>query len=239
MTPLLQIKQLKKKHWDVQLKSELFSDITTTIERPERIALLGKSGEGKSTLLRILAKLEPVDSGQVYFNGKLMNEVDSRTWRMNLCYVAQQATMLPGTILDNLMISSKIHNRNFDENFAKQMLIEVGLEHLDWGKRAIELSGGEKQRIALVRSLLLRPTILLLDEITASLDQQSKELVEQLLNKHHQNEKLGFIWVTHDREQAKNISERIWYMENGKLARDIMTSEFFDEQAIFQSQVKL
>lgn len=239
MTPLLQLKQLKKKHWDAQAKNELFSNITTTMELPERIALLGKSGQGKSTLLRILAKLEPVDSGQIYFKGQLMNEVDSRTWRMNICYVAQQAIMLPGTILDNLMISSKIHNQTFDEDFAKQLLIEVGLEHLDWEKCAIELSGGEKQRIALVRSLLLRPKILLLDEITASLDQQSKELVEQLLIKHHQNEKIGFIWVTHDREQAKNISERIWYMENGKLSRDVITSDFFGEQAIFQTQVKL
>ena len=96
MTPLLELKQLKKKHWDAQMNSELFSDISTTIERSERIALLGKSGQGKSTLLRILAKLESVDSGQIFFNGQLMNEVDSRTWRMNICYVAQQAIMLPG-----------------------------------------------------------------------------------------------------------------------------------------------
>lgn len=239
MTPLVELRQLMKKHWDAQEKSELFSDVTTTIEQPERIALLGKSGQGKSTLLRILAKLEPVDSGTIYFNGQLMSEVDSRIWRMNICYVAQQATMLPGTILDNLMISSKIHNRTFEESYARQLIKAVGLDHLDWEKHAGDLSGGEKQRIALVRSLLLRPKILLLDEITASLDQQSKELVEQLLIKFHQKEKIGFIWVTHDMEQAKNVSERIWYMEDGTLASDVKTSVFLDDQASSPTQVKL
>lgn len=239
MIPLLEVKQLTKKHWDAQATRELFSDITTCIDRPERIALLGKSGQGKSTLLRILAKLDSVDSGEVCFNGQLMNEVDSRTWRINICYVAQQATMLPGTIKDNLMTSGKIHNRPFEEDFARQLIKEVGLDDLDWEKQAGDLSGGEKQRIALVRSLLLRPKILLLDEITASLDQQSKELVEQLLIKLHQKEEIAFIWVTHDTEQAKNISERIWYMEDGKLASDLKTSEFFGDQASFPTQVIL
>ncbi|MEK3980557.1 ATP-binding cassette domain-containing protein [Psychrobacillus sp. FSL K6-2836] len=239
MIPLFEVKQLTKKHWDAQVKRELFSDINTTIDRPERIALLGKSGQGKSTLLRILAKLDSVDSGEVYFNGQLMNDVDSRTWRMNICYVAQQAIMLPGTIKDNLMTSSKIHNRPFEEDFARQLIKEVGLDELDWEKQAGDLSGGEKQRIALVRSLLLQPKILLLDEITASLDQQSKEVVEQLLIKLHQKEEIAFIWVTHDTEQAKNISERIWYMEDGKLASDLKTSEFFGDQASFPTQVIL
>lgn len=239
MTTLFELKQLTKKHWDAQVKRELFSDITTTIERPERIALLGKSGQGKSTLLRILARLDSGDSGEIYFNGQLMNEVDSRTWRMKICYVAQQATMLPGTIQENLMISSKIHNRTFEESQARQLIKAVGLDHLDWEKQAEDLSGGEKQRIALVRSLLLQPKILLLDEITASLDQQSKELVEQLLIKLHQKEEITYIWVTHDTEQAKNISERIWYMEDGKLASDVNTSEFFGDQASFPLQVKL
>lgn len=239
MIPLFEVKQLTKKHWDSQVKRELFSDINTTIDRPERIALLGKSGQGKSTLLRILAKLDSVDSGEVYFNGQLMNEVDSRTWRMNICYVAQQAIMLPGTIKDNLMTSSKIHNRPFEEDFARRLIKEVGLDELDWEKQAGDLSGGEKQRIALVRSLLLQPKILLLDEITASLDQQSKEVVEQLLIKLHQKEEIAFIWVTHDTEQAKNISERIWYMEDGKLASDLKTSEFFGDQASFPTQVIL
>lgn len=239
MTPLFVLKQLTKKHWDAQENYELFSDITTTIERPERIALLGKSGQGKSTLLRILAKLDFIDSGEIYFNGQLMNEVDSRTWRTNICYVAQQATMLPGTLKENLMTSSKIHNRPFNEELARLLMKEVGLDYLDWKKLAADLSGGEKQRIALVRSLLLQPKILLLDEITASLDQQSKELVEKLLIKLHQTEKIAFIWVTHDTEQAKNISERIWYMEDGKLASDLKTSEFFGDQSSFPTQVML
>lgn len=96
---------------------------------------------------------------------------------MKIAYVAQQAVMLPGTIEDNLKIASTLHKSRFDEGLAREFMKDVGLEHLDWAKQARDLSGGEKQRVALIGSLLLHPVILLLDEITASLDQQSKEYV--------------------------------------------------------------
>lgn len=242
MTILFELKNVTKNYWDTKAENHrpfLFSNITALLQQPERIALLGKSGQGKSTLLRILALLDTIDGGEVYFNGVSSKDMETRVWRMNISYVAQQAIMLPETILDNLNTVSKIHNSTFDEGFALELMREVGLEHLDWGKQAMDLSGGEKQRVALVRTLLLRPSILLLDEVTASLDHQSKAYVEQLLVKLHAESGTSFIWVTHDMEQAKNISERIWFMEDGKLARNMKTSEFFRDQANPPTQVIL
>lgn len=242
MTALFEMNGLTKNYWHTEKQTDrtyLFSNLTTTIESSERIALLGKSGQGKSTLLRMLALLDNADSGEIRFNGIRENEMEARIWRTKVTYVAQQAIMLPGTIEDNLKTVSKIHNETFDDKLAVKLMKEVGLETLDWAKKAADLSGGEKQRVALVRSLLLAPSILLLDEVTASLDQQSKAYVENLLVKWTEVEKTAFIWVTHDLEQAKKISDRIWFMENGTLAIDCKTETFFENKHSYTSSVTL
>ncbi|MFF2755234.1 ATP-binding cassette domain-containing protein [Psychrobacillus sp. NPDC058041] len=235
MKALLELKNVSKNHWDINEENSphfLFAHITATLHQEDCIALLGKSGQGKSTLLRALALLDTIDNGDIYFNGISAKTTDTRAWRKNIAYVAQQSVMLPGTILENLKTVSKLHNSAFDEKFAQELMQNVGLANIDWGKQATDMSGGEKQRVALVRSLLLRPSILLLDEITASLDQQSKEKVEQLLLRCQKEEGMSYIWVTHDTEQAKKISESIWYMEDGKLAIDTRTEQFFENRNV-------
>lgn len=242
MTALFEIIDLTKNYWHTEKQRKgayLFSNFTATIASSERIALLGKSGQGKSTLLRMLALLDNADSGKIRFNGIQESEMEARVWRTKVTYVAQQAIMLPGTIEDNLKTVSKLHNETFDDKLARKLMKEVGLETLDWTKKAADLSGGEKQRVALVRSLLLGPSILLLDEVTASLDQQSKAYVENLLVTWSEIEKRTFIWVTHDLEQAKKVSDRIWFMENGTLAIDCETDTFFENHNSFTSTVTL
>ena len=195
MTALFEMKGLTKNYWHTEEQTDrtyLFSDLTATIESSERIALLGKSGQGKSTLLRMLALLDNADSGEICLNGVQARDMEARIWRTKITYVAQQAVMLPGTIEDNLKTVSKLHNETFDDKLARKLMKEVGLETIDWAKKAADLSGGEKQRVALVRSLLLTPSILLLDEVTASLDQQSKEYVENLLVKWSEDEETVF-----------------------------------------------
>ncbi|SES19355.1 ATP-binding cassette domain-containing protein [Psychrobacillus sp. OK032] len=240
MTALLEMKGLTKNYWLTEKQTDrtyLFSDITATVKSGERIALLGKSGQGKSTLLRILALLEQSDRGEIRLNGVTSRHTDTRVWRTIVTYVAQQATMLPGTIEENLKTVSKIHNETFDDKLARKLMKDVGLESIDWAKKATDLSGGEKQRVALVRSLLLKPSILLLDEVTASLDQQSKESVENLLLNWNAAYKTSFLWVTHDSEQARRISERIWFMEKGTLAADCETEIFFNNPTSLFNEV--
>lgn len=228
--PLLQIKQLRKNRDDAD-KSPLFSGVNAEIAEPEMIALLGVSGQGKSTLLRILASLTRADEGEISLQGASQRQMDPRLWRMKVCYVAQQPVMLGGSIEHNLKTVSLLHRTPYDGKLAGRLMGELGLEHLEPGKNAQDLSGGEKQRVSLLRSLMLRPEVLLLDEITASLDRGSKEKVERTLQEWHRKEGTAMVWVTHDLEQARGISSTVWFMGEGTLLENCATERFFERPA--------
>jgi putative ABC transport system ATP-binding protein len=225
VTGILSFKDLKKSHSGSE-HSYLFSKVTADITAPDVIALLGASGQGKSTLLRILSRLDIPDEGEILLHNLSFRKIEPKDWRMKVCYVA---VMLSGSVEENLKMVSSLHRFPFDDQLVNRLLEQLGLKYLDLTKSAADLSGGEKQRISLIRSLLLRPEILLLDEITASLDIHSKQLVEQMLLEWHRREGTTLIWVTHDFEQARHISQRIWFMGEGTLLEDAPTAVFFDQ----------
>lgn len=150
-------------------------------------------------------------------------EMPPTEWRRRICYVPQAPVMLPDTVEDNLTIVSKLHHAIFDPVLAKQLMERVGLGHIEWKKKASDLSGGEKQRVQLVRSMLLRSEILLLDEITSSLDAQSKQLVERLLAEWNKEEGTAYVWITHDQEQSATVGRRLWELRDGKLLESAAT----------------
>ncbi|NIK79618.1 putative ABC transport system ATP-binding protein [Paenibacillus castaneae] len=230
MKPVFHMQQLRKKH-EGKENQALFANVTAEIADPTVIALLGVSGQGKSTLLRILASLEHADEGDIGLHNISQREMDPRLWRMKVCYVAQQSVMLTGSIEHNLKTVSLLHRIPYEDKLVNHLLPRLGLDHLDLSKSALELSGGEKQRISLLRALLLHPEVLLLDEITASLDRSSKQMVEQVLQEWHQQEGTTMIWVTHDIEQAKQISQTVWFMGEGTLLENCSTEAFFEQPA--------
>lgn len=227
MPHLLQIDRLKK----VVERGEcpyLFAGVSGAVDERETIALLGASGQGKSTLLRILALLDDPDDGTLLLHNKASGQWPPREWRMKVCYVSQQAFMLPGSVEDNLRTVSQLHRTAFDRPLAERLMERLGLAHLEWTKSAADLSGGEKQRLSLIRSMLLRPELFLLDEITASLDVHSKHAVEEELSAWSRDEGAAMIWVTHDLEQARKVSGRVWFMGEGTLLEDSDTERFFE-----------
>ncbi|MFX3636915.1 MAG: ATP-binding cassette domain-containing protein [Candidatus Pristimantibacillus sp.] len=235
MVPLLKISNITKcKHHASD--GVLFKDVTAEMNRGERIALIGASGTGKSTLLRILARLESMDEGIIELHGNSSVNVKSNDWRKKVCYVAQSPVMLQGSVEQNLRMVSQLHELPFEESLAKRCMAAVELGHLDWSKSAADLSGGEKQRTALVRSLLLRPDLLLLDETTSSLDPSSKAAVEQLLNEWTVEQGTAMIWITHDLEQARHISDHVWLMGEGSLLEKSGTAAFFNEPVTEQGK---
>ncbi len=207
--------------------SYLFKHVHASVKAPSIIHILGLSGQGKSTLLRMIGLLSSIDEGSILLQGRPTHEWLAVEWRSTISYVAQQAVMLPGSIEANLRAVSRIRQTSFEERYAQQLMELVGLEQLDWKKEAATLSGGEKQRVALVRSLLLRPQVLLLDEVTASLDIHSQHAVEELLTHLHREEGTTLLWVTHHLEQARQYGHRVWFMGENTLLEDTPTEIFF------------
>ncbi|MEC0174144.1 ATP-binding cassette domain-containing protein [Paenibacillus favisporus] len=196
----------------------IFSQIAGTVPAGENIVFVGPSGQGKSTLLRILGLLDEADSGEMLLLGKPLHEWNPQAWRMNVCYVSQTPVMLEGSIEDNLRTVSRLHHTEYDPVYSAHLMSSVGLGDMGLSKEASTLSGGEKQRVALVRSLLLRPKLLLLDEITSSLDDVSKYAVERLITDINRQEGTGYVWISHDRDQAARIGDRVWSLSNGTLS---------------------
>lgn len=230
MIPILQLVDIKKNRRTDE-STPLFAGVNAEVAEPDSIALLGVSGQGKSTLLRMMSLLDAPDGGEIRLHNKPQAEMDPRQWRMNVCYVAQQAVMLPGTIEDNMKTVSLLHGKPFDRQSAERLRERLGLGGLDPAKKASELSGGEKQRVSLLRSLMLRPQVLLLDEVTASLDQASKQMVEDVLLEWHRREGTTLIWVTHDLEQALQVSRTVWFMAEGTLLEKGAAESFFRQPA--------
>ncbi|MFD1953627.1 ATP-binding cassette domain-containing protein [Paenibacillus thailandensis] len=209
----------------------LFRDVSAGVGEGRRIVLLGASGQGKSTLLRIFARLDAADAGELELLGRPASQWKPQQWRQQVLYVAQQPVMLTGTVGDNLRTASILHGRPFDEPLAEQLMDELGLGGIAWDKTADELSGGEKQRVALVRSLLLKPKLLLLDETTASLDPASKAAAERLLLEWSRREGSAQLWITHDLSQAREVGEEVWFLEGGRLLEKTSAERFFDKPA--------
>jgi len=189
---------------------ELFHQFTASIREGARIAVTGASGQGKSSLLKILARLELPASGSLSWNKQEASAVPVTSWRKSIHYVAQYPTMFPGTIEDNLKLPSQLHELSFNKDVAEHLLASVGLEQLDWKADASHLSGGQQQRLALVRSLLLEPQVLLLDEITASLDKAHALRVEELLSSWIDEHDRAFVWITHQPDQISRIANEQW-----------------------------
>jgi putative ABC transport system ATP-binding protein len=228
LQPIFVIENLHKKHPN-EGPISLFDQINTSIYSSERITILGPSGQGKSTLLRTLARLESFDSGCLTLHGRQAASWHPCDWRKKVCYVPQLPAMLPTTVADNLSMVSKLHQLPFDKAFAIDLMEQVGLAELDWNQNAADLSGGQKQRVQLIRSLLLLPELLLLDEVTSALDAQSKQEVESMLVRWSEERGASLIWVTHDWEQARKVSHRFWFLENGSLSEE--TAEMLLERS--------
>ena len=207
---MLELKNISKKFKDRQI----LSDFNLTVEENKILAIVGPSGGGKTTLLRMLAGLEKIDSGEIIYNGEPL-PIDELEKRNLLGFVFQDFQLFPHlTVLENLVLSpikTMSMEKNNAEKKAKELLEKLGLEK-QVNNYPASLSGGQKQRVALARAMMIEPKIIGYDEPTSALDPELRLEVEKLILK---NRELGItqIVVTHDLQFAENIADNILKVE--------------------------
>ena len=203
---MLELRNISKKFGDKQI----LKDFNLIVPEKQVLAIVGPSGGGKTTLLRMLAGLETVDSGQVIYNGEILDVAELEK-RNLLGFVFQDFQLFPHlSVLENLTLSP-IHTMNISKEEAEEkaqgLLARLGLsEHAK--AYPYSLSGGQKQRVALARAMMINPEIIGYDEPTSALDPALRLEVEKLIL---QNREMGMtqIVVTHDLQFAENIADSI------------------------------
>ncbi len=176
----------------------------------EQIALMGRSGCGKTTLLHCIAGISRPDSGRIWIDGwdiTLMSEAERDRFRAEkIGYVFQTFNLLPGfTALENVLLAMRFTGRKVDRARARHLLERVGLEHRE-GHRPTQLSVGEQQRVAIARALANRPKLLLADEPTANIDTGNQAQVLELIRSTCREENVSLVLVTHSPEVASQFA---------------------------------
>lgn len=196
----------------------LLDNVDVSINPGDRIGIVGDSGSGKTTLLRSLAMLDAQTVGQIEFQGQLIADSDIPAYRRRVLYVAQQAGFVDANVRDNLALAFQFvstQNR-LDESQAVAWLAQLGRDASMLEQSARDLSGGERQLVALVRALLVDPTILLLDEPTSAMDAGLTEELEAFIMRWtNENSERAFSWISHDQEQLRRVTNRQLRIKDG------------------------
>lgn len=225
---MLEIKDLRKSFG----KKEVLKGINLKVNKGEIIGIIGPSGCGKSTLLRTINFLETPTSGSIIYNGKKIDKHHNLSLvRRKIGMVFQQFNLFENlSVLDNIILSPVKLKLMTKENAIKEaltLLDKIGLfDKKD--NMPSELSGGEKQRIAIIRSLIVKPELMLFDEPTSALDPKMTKEVTNLI-KDISLDGMTMIIVSHEMNFIKNFATRVIYMEDGKILLDSTPKEIFNK----------
>ncbi len=211
----LSIRSLHKAFADTQV----FSDINCEVAKGELITLLGPSGCGKSTLLRCIAGLTEVDGGQILLDGEDLVPLSPQKRQIGMVF--QSYALFPNmTVEQNVAFGLRMQKIARDESARRVAEVLEMVELTDFAKRyPSQLSGGQCQRVALARSLVTRPRLLLLDEPLSALDARIRKHLREQIRSIQQELGLTTIFVTHDQEEALTLSDRILLMNAGRIVQ--------------------
>ena len=196
-------------------------DVSLKINSGELVALLGPSGSGKTTLLRIIAGLERADSGTVLLDGEEAHRKDIK--ERNVGFVFQHYALFKHmTVFENVAFGLRVRPKETrpEEHIIRRKVMELlSLVHLDkfYDRYPAQLSGGQRQRVALARALAVEPKVLLLDEPFGALDAKVRKELRRWMRRLHDEINVTSVFVTHDQEEAMEVSDRVVVMSNGRI----------------------
>jgi putative ABC transport system ATP-binding protein len=196
----------------------LVSEASFDVRMGETLAIVGPSGSGKSSLLRLLNRLDEPTSGTVYFDGIDYRQIAPRELRRRVGMVMQRPYLFPGTVSHNLQFGPRQRGQELSPAVAEQLLAGVGLAGYE-SRDVANLSGGEAQRVSFARALANSPEVLLLDEPTSALDEDAKGEVEIVIQGIGREQGIPCVLVTHEVAQAVRLAERVLILEAGRIVR--------------------
>ena len=217
-------------------QKQLLKDISLTVEKGECVAIVGESGCGKSTFVQVLQKFYPFESGTVTINKNTqLQDLKTDDWRTIVGVVPQDIAVFNGNVIDNILLGQEDTPENI-EKFVVENGFMPFIQSLPQGfatilgEEGINLSGGQKQLLALMRALYRKPQLLILDEFTSGMDRKTEQFAIQLLNKLKTH--TAILFVSHRLHSLKNIADRIYIFENGIVSHSgtheqLMKSENF------------
>ncbi|MGX9136180.1 ABC transporter ATP-binding protein [Rummeliibacillus sp. JY-2-4R] len=196
---------------------KILHHITGSFPAGKITTLVGPSGAGKTTLIKLCNGLNSPSSGEIYIDNKPITTINPVSLRRRVGIALQAAPMVKGTVYTNLSLPKTLQKLSLTRSEAISYLEDVGLDESFLDKNATDLSGGQRQRVSIARTLVNKSDILLLDEITSSLDRTSVKEVEELIVKLNQKYKVTIIWITHNLDQAIRIGHYTWVMMDGQV----------------------
>ena len=224
--PAFALKRVRQRKEGLTILDEVELDLPAG----EIIALVGPSGAGKTSLIRLLNRLDDPVSGQIFYRERLITEFPVRELRRKIGFVFQAPVMFPGTVRDNLDIALELGGEKIDEAddrvAATMAVVELDRELLH--RDGESLSGGQKQRVNIARALLASPEVLLMDEPTSALDPETADRLMETIRRLSREHRLTIVMVTHRLSEARRTSDRVIVMESGRVIENGRTIDIFE-----------
>ncbi|ANU09089.1 phosphate import ATP-binding protein pstB 1 [Planococcus antarcticus DSM 14505] len=198
-------------------KTPILKGITGSFPEGKITTLVGPSGAGKTTLLKLCNGLLSAQSGEVYIKDQPIESYEPVELRRSVGIALQSAPMITGSVYENLSLPLELQGESLSKAEAVELLEDVGLEEELMERKVKDLSGGQRQKVSIARTLVNKPAVLLLDEITSSLDRTSLREIEELIVKINRKYGTAIIWITHNLQQALEIGDYTWVMMDGEV----------------------